>query len=190
MNLLTFAHYGEAQHFLKSGNFKQIDFESKNLFKNDNSFLLVTGEGLDATSKRLNAFFNNTNEKISKLINIGIGGALKDNLDLGSICRIKKILQENESETLLSADVYSNINCISAINRIDNKSYRTKLSKLADVVDQELWACAKECSIRGIPVYSFKLISDYANNPVDFKTIVRNAKEYSRKLYEYFVTNF
>lgn len=186
MKLLTFAHRGEAQYFINADNYKPVDFEFKGLFKNDESYLLITGEGLQNTSKKLSVFFSQQSIKIDKLINIGIAGALDSSLELDSIYCINKVYSEEYDQIFFSEDSNNKINCVTAKNRVLDKEYAELLLKMAPIVDLELWACAKICSEFGIPLQSFKLISDYAGNSLT-DDIIKKVKVFSEKLYNYYL---
>ncbi len=186
MKLLTFAHRGEAQHFLKFDNYKSLDFEFNGLYKNEVNYLLITGEGFESTNKKMNAFLIKTNLFISCVINLGIAGALDSILDLESIHSVKLIKNENEIETFQSSDVYANIECISALNSVLDETYKKKLSKRAQIVDRELWACAKVCNKYKVPIYSFKLISDHAGSEISLDKIIQHSKKYSKKLFDFY----
>jgi nucleoside phosphorylase len=189
MNLLTFAHRGEAQHFLKYNNYKSVDFKFSGLFKNEENYLLITGEGLQSTEERMAAFFSHSNLTIDNVINLGIAGALNENFEIDSIHSIKQVFGEDQNQNFISFDENAQHDCISAKNRVLNKSYAKRLSKHASIVDRELWVCAKVCKIKSIPFYSFKIISDYADHNTDSKTIINKSNFYSTKLYNYYKFN-
>ena len=186
MKLLTFAYRGEAQHFLKYDNYKSFDFEFNGLYRNKENYVLITGEGLESTNKKMGEVLRQSNYSISKVINLGIAGALDSNLDLESIHSVKLIKKENENETFQSSDVYANIDCISALNRVLDETYKKTLSKRAQIVDRELWACAKVCNKYQVPIYSFKLISDYAGSKISLENIIQHSKKYSKKLFDFY----
>lgn len=189
MKLLTFAHHGEAQHFLKFDNYQSTDFEFKGLFNNENDYLLITGEGIESTSERMNIVLQNIGNRISKVINIGIAGALNINLELESIHSIRNVYLEDGKEFYLSASAEANINCITANNRVLNEKYSNQLFQFAPVVDRELWVCAHLCKKYQLSWLSFKLISDYAGSKIDSKKIIKKSKLYSLKLYNYYKFN-
>ena len=186
MKLLTFAHRGEAQHFLKYDNYKSFDFEFNGLYRNKENYVLITGEGLESTNKKMGEVLRQSNYSISKVINLGIAGALDSNLDLESIHSVKLIKKENENETFQSSDVYAEIDCISALNRVHDVVYRNKLFARAQIVDRELWACAKVRNKYQVPIYSFKLISDYAGSTTGLNKIIQKSKGYSKKLFDFY----
>lgn len=187
MNLLTFAHRGEAQHFIKVDNYQPVEFSFNGLFNNKENYLLITGEGLESTHERMNIVLKNIEEQISTVINYGIAGSLDKDLELESVHRINLILKEDENKTFQSANKNSKTNCISALNRVHDINYRNKLAQRAQIVDRELWAVADICHSFNLPILSVKLMSDYAGKTTDTKRLIKKAKEYSRKLYEYYI---
>ena len=186
MNLLTFAHRGEAQHFLKYDNYKSVDSNFNEFFKNDKNYLLFTGEGLQSTEERMISFLSQSNLNIDRMVNLGIAGALDEKLELESIHSLKQILKENDNETFRSSDVYAKIDCISALNRVTDLGYRDKLLTRAKIIDREIWAIAKVCNNYQLPFYSFKLISDFAGENIDTHAIIKKSKGYSKKLFDFF----
>jgi len=183
MKLLTFAHHGEAQHFLNCDNFQPIEFLFDNLFKNKTNYLLLTGEGLEATHKRLEVVLSSFRGKISEVINLGIAGALTDDIELESVHHVNRVKKEDENKCYQIQDKKSGLDCISALNRVQDVNYKNKLSAEAQIVDRELWAIADICSRYNLPISSIKLISDYAGKTTDTKSIILKAKEFSKILY-------
>jgi len=190
MNLLTFAYLGEAQEFIKMNGCKPVLSISKYAYNNEKDLLLITGEGIESTTVRMKIVFEKYNNQISKVINIGISGALDESLELKSVHRIRNVFKENSNESYSTEDINSTLDCITANNRVLDTEYARKLLPLAPIVDRELWACAKICHEFNVPFRSFKLISDYAGKTSDTAGILSNAKEYSEKLFEYYCGEF
>jgi nucleoside phosphorylase len=189
MKLLTFAHRGEAQHFLKYDNYKSLDYEFIELFTNEKDYLLITGEGIESTSERMNSVLQTVRDDISNIINMGITGALDKKLQLESVHSIRKVYLEDEDKFFQSADTKANINCITAKNRVMNEKYSKQLFQIAPIVDRELWTCAHLCNKYQLLWVSLKLISDYAGSGIDSKKIIKKSKQYSLKLYNYYKSN-
>jgi len=186
MILLTFAHRGEAQHFLKNDDFQSVDFLFDGLFKNKNKYLLLTGEGMQSTHKKMEIVLKNIGTKISEVVNLGIAGSLTEDIELESVHLVNQIKKEDENKSYQTQYVKSGLDCISALNRVLDINYKNKLSLEAHIVDRELWAVADVCSRFNLPVFSIKLISDFAGGTTDTKRIIQKAKEYSKKLYIYY----
>jgi len=189
MKLLTFAHRGEAQHFLKVDNYQSVEFSFKGLYKNKENYLLITGEGIESTNIKMEVVLEHIGSEILGVINIGIAGALDNNLELETIHCVNLILKEDESKVFYSSNKRLAQSCLSALNRVHNIDYRNKLTQKAQIVDRELWTIADVCSRYNIPVSSIKLISDYAGKAIDTKRIIQKAKEYSKNLYDFYKSN-
>jgi len=189
MKLLTFAHRGEAQHFLKVDNYQSVEFSFKGLYKNKENYLLITGEGIESTNIKMEVVLEHIGSEILGVINIGIAGALVNNLELETIHCVNLILKEDESKVFYSSNKRLALSCISALNRVHNIDYRNKLTQKAQIVDRELWTIADVCSRYNIPVSSIKLISDYAGKAIDTKRIIQKAKNYSKNLYDFYKSN-
>lgn len=189
MKLLTFAHHGEAQHFLRNDDFRPVKFQFDGLFKNEKNYLLLTGEGLETTHKRIESVLKNIENEISEVINFGIAGALVEDIELDSIHYVKQIKKENEIKNYQIQNTKKGLDCISALHRVQDINYRNRLKSEAQIVDCELWAIADVCSIYKLPVFSIKLISDYAGQATDTKRIIQKAKKYSKNLYEFYNSN-
>jgi len=190
MKLLTFAHRGEAQYFLKFDSFQPINFQFEGLFKNENNYLLLTSEGLESTEHRMKAVMKNIDIELSEVINLGIAGALTDDIELESVHHVNRVNKEDETKSYQIQDKKSGLDCISSINRVQDINYKNKLLTEAQIVDRELWAIADICSRYKLPISSIKLISDYAGHSNDTKQIIQKAKEYSKKLYDYFYNQY
>lgn len=187
MKLLTFAHLGEAQSFIKNEMFQKTNDPVNNFYKNKDSLLLITGEGIDSTEMKLSKLLSEYKNSISLVFNIGIAGVLDHSLKLESIHVIRKTYMEDEKNFFISTDTSATIDCITAKNRVMEKKYANQLSPIAPVVDRELWACAKTCYDFKIPFLSIKLISDYAGIATNSIQVIKRAKAYSEKLYKYYL---
>jgi nucleoside phosphorylase len=187
MNLLVFAHRGEAQYFLNFDNYQSVDAKIHGLFKNKKNYLLITGEGFESINESINLFLPSNSEQISKVINLGIAGALDKNLKLDSVHSIRNAFVEDGEINLKSLDSNAKLDCISARDRVLDSNYAKRLAKYAAIVDMELFAIAESCNKNNIPFISFKLISDYAGNKTDSKAIIKKSKMYSEKLYNYYI---
>lgn len=188
--LLVFAHRGEAEAFLKQGGFKSLPFSFKGLYEFEREMLLLTGEGIHSVIEKLPAVCAAFRQNISEIINLGIAGSLSDEIELGEIYAIRKILREgaapNSFPVFRSADDTAQTDCITAEQRVLEKSYAARLAPFAPVVDRELWGIASVCSRFNLPFRSYKLISDRAGEDAKTPDIKRRAAEYSARLYEYY----
>lgn len=184
MKLLTFAHQGEAQVFIKNDLYNPLQSSLQGLFKNNHQYLLVTGEGLESVKRKMNAVLTKYGDEISLVINLGIAGALDQNLELGSIYSVRNVYTENSKQFFTATDIQAKYDCVSANQRVLDKNYAARLMSIAQIVDRELWACAEVCHKYEIPFSSLKIISDFTGSVTNTYQIIKNAKCFSKKLYE------
>lgn len=188
--LLTFAHRGEAETFLKQGRFQPLPFLFKGFYESERELLLLTGEGIQSAIERLTAVCAAFRQNIIEVINLGIAGSLDDGIEVGEIYAIRKVFREgvesNPFPAFSSSDDTANTNCITAEKRVLESDYAARLAPFAPVVDRELWAVASVCSRFSLPFRSYKLISDRAGENVVTLDIKRRAAEFSARLYEYY----
>lgn len=196
--LLVFAHRGEAKGFLSRGTFQPVKWMDGALFESGREFLLITGEGIVAALAKLAAAGGFLAGRLSRVINLGIAGALDDRSAVGSIVSIRTVYGEDAagpiSQSFVTADELAQIDCISARERVLEADYARRLSYFAGVVDRELWGIAHACEMLGLPLYSYKLISDRAGaggdsrDCRDCRFIRSQADRLSAELLEFYET--
>lgn len=210
MNLLVFAHRGEAKAFLNSKEYKPLrSAPVKDLYQSDNDFLLLTGEGIEhAMIKTAIAltYLHSQNLKIQAVINLGIAGSIDPNSDsdtgpdpdkgtIGKIYPIRTIYADRhktEFKSFTTANKDTTTDLVTVDQRILDTSKCSKLRVLADTVDRESWGIAYSVETYfKIPFYCFKLISDNVNTESEFCQRVKEESEnFSIKLYQYFSQHF
>lgn len=187
MELLVFAHRGEAQAFLSQIKFQAIDDTRLSLFESEDFDLLITGEGyLEALKMTLLSL---SRKKYAKVINFGIVGALNTKLNIGEIISIRTIYRYfNETpifKSHTSVDQQAKHDCTSFNKRVlDPKDAKT-LMVHADLVDRELWGIAEACKSFDTDFVSYKLISDIAGT-TNCELVADKAVEYTHQLFDYF----
>lgn len=193
MLLLVFAHRAEAQTFLKIGNYKSVDTRAVDLFKSEDSYLLICGEGTLSALEKLSATLGILKDQITKVLNFGVAGSLAKSVEIDEIYEIRTCYAElgNQIEfKSFSTKNESLLDCISASKRVMDLEYAQHLSCFAHIVDRECWGLARASANFGIPYHSFKLISDMAlENNLDSPIceIVKSKSEYySDRLWKYF----
>ena len=184
--LLLFAHKGEAQAFFSHCKHHPMALESLPAYENDSYFLLITKEGLQETTKNLTWFLASYADVISKIINLGIAGALSAELKLADIYSIRTIYGEEQFNNFKTADLKSVIDIISAKNRITNIEDAQRLFVTAPLVDREAWAIGSVANKFNKELYCYKLVSDFADGKDTFKQIKEKAADYSERLYQYY----
>jgi hypothetical protein len=190
MLLLTFAHRGEARSFLDRLNLTPI--YGNTLFSFDDGLLLITGEGLfeamNAVAKTVADF-----PSISKIINLGVAGALENELSQNEIVQVRTVYLELEGKpqfhsfsTVNVDTVFKTVDCLTSTRRILDQSTATVLLPLAAIVDRELWAIARAVKDEKIPLISLKVISDLpTEETAEICQIVKDeADHYSNLLFD------
>jgi hypothetical protein len=187
MELLTFAHRGEAKAFLKNDQFSPVPFLFDGLYKNEHRFLLIHGEGLQTTSEKLAVVCGAFREKIHAVINLGVCGSLRENsFKMGEIFPIRTCYSEGEFKSF-STPSKTGVDIISSKERVKDLNYAKNLSFFAPLVDREAWAVGSVCHLLNLPFYSFKLISDYSDNEDICQLVSSKSEEISESLYNYFL---
>lgn len=185
MNLLIFAHRGEAQIFIKQLNAKALESE---LYQYESGFIYICTEGIYDVMSKLGAIIQA--HKISSVINLGIAGALSKQLEINKVYSIRSSYLENfEDIEFKSFELKGELDCITSSKRVLSENYSNKLKPIAPLVDRELWGIAKVCKDFETPLMAYKLISDYAGAQTDCFDLKQRAGEFSQRLWEFYHQN-
>lgn len=190
MRLLVFAHRAEAQTFLKQANYRSIESKNFPIYRNDDSYLIICGEGifnaLECTSATLSKF-----EDINLVLNFGVAGALDDKSELDSIVEVRTcyaIINDVLEFKSFTSTSKTKIDCITSSSRALDNTEAVKLTPFANIVDRELWAISKAAGNYSVDFKAFKLISDLPYQQDSSQSICEIVKEkaeyYSDKLYK------
>lgn len=189
MRLLVFAHRGEAQNFLKNTEFVANSL-NLSLYKNDNHFILVSGEGIKNSLESVALCCGLIGTKIKEVLNLGIAGSLHDTIKTDSIYSIRTSYSHGSMEprfnSYSSADQHAKVDCISASNRVVSSEDASRLKPFAKIVDRELWAIASISKRLNFPFRSYKLISDQAGVDTNCFDLKSKAKVFSETLYDFY----
>lgn len=187
MILLHFAYPQEANEFIKHFKLKP-NSELRDLYSNENLSAIIAGEGLYDSMYKLGFIFSKLN--ISKVINIGIAGALSSNIQKDKIYKVKTAYAFDELtpkfQSFTSGDK-SEVDCISAQKRALEIEYVNSIKPFAHICDRELWSVAKTCKYFKVPFSSYKYISDIAGVDSNCLDIKDKADFYSFKLLEFYL---
>ncbi|CBW25922.1 hypothetical protein BMS_1038 [Halobacteriovorax marinus SJ] len=193
MKLLVFAHRAEAQTFLRQAQYKSIDLHGLSLYQNEDSYLLITKEGIFNALEGATTVLASL-DNIDSVINLGVAGGLDSRVEKGAIYQIRtaySIINDKLEFKSYSSNSTSTIDCITSSSRTLTKEEADKLSCFAHIVDRELWAVAKAASNFSVEFKALKLISDlpYAEeNEAGICEIVKEKAEvYSDQLYKEFL---
>ena len=191
MQLFICAHKAEATAFLRNMRFESCFNKVTGLYNNNQDLLLISGEGMDQTADKLEIVLKHFENDIQCIINFGIAGSLKKNIDLASIHFVSKVLHEDtlNNPVFYNSVAKEGITCVSVSKAVSSQDLAVILSEKADIVDMELWIVAFLCAQHGIPFLSFKLISDFAFKRTDLSLIKKTMPQYNQKLYQYYKSN-
>lgn len=161
MQLLVFAHYGEAQAFIDQFELKRDHFLGQAHFYNFDMHLLITGEGSEQVLTILSAFLS-AHPEVKVVLNFGVAGALREQFKLNDIFEIRSLYRYSHKVEFQSFHTESTetIDCVSVDDRSLSFEQKSKLIPLAQIVDREAWAIGKVCKIYKLHLRVFKLISD------------------------------
>lgn len=185
-----FAHRAEAQCFLKNWNAKPLQIGTLDLYESKYAFVLICGEGLQSASESTAIFLSLFDSKLSHLINLGIAGSLRKDLEPRQIYSVRSSYAESIHfkalfKSFSSADKEARLDCISSADRILSDNYADRLKPFAELVDRELWGIASSCQRFRIPFFSYKLVSDFAGNLTNCFDLSHRAEEFSQILYDF-----
>jgi hypothetical protein len=192
--LLTFAHGGEASRFLKTRDVKTLDFPVPGLYRADNAFLLITGEGLQNATEKVSAVCGAFHKEIKSVVNLGIAGALDDSVSVGEIYPVRVCYCERDGSMVFKSFPSASFeeararDCVSVSYRALDPDSGARLENFAPLVDREAWAIASVCSLFNLPFRSYKLVSDRLGEQTTdlFESARSQARQYSERLYDYF----
>ncbi len=189
MDLLVFAHRGEAMTFLKELELKS-NSQYNDLYQNGDTLLLITKEGphevLVKLSYALGLFPN-----IKRIINLGICGSLNKEIELESIHKPRTIYKENEFKSFQcnSNENKDSVDLITTEKRILTEDDASALKNFATLVDREAHAVAQVAKTFNKTFEVYKLVSDHITDAKFCERIKENAQLYSDKLYDFYDKN-
>ena len=186
MELLVFAHRGEAQEFIKYFSFVPLNGRD-DLYQDKAAkrMLLISGEGIYEVFARLGRILGSYN--IAKVHNLGIAGSLDQNLQPGDAISVRTVYLHQDAphfQSFTLDDTNAQVDLITSAQRVLDGNYATELSHFAPAVDRELWAAAKVCKEAAIPLFSTKLVSDMAGDETNCFDLKQRAMEFSTALLE------
>lgn len=189
MKLLTFAHRGEAQAFLSSTQYRQVDFFFDGLLKSEDSYLLITGEGPQAATEKTICVLSQFSSEIDEVINLGVAGSLNSKIKKHDLIWIRtayaKHAEKLEFKSFSSPSSKANHDCITSFTRVLDSNEKKELSLFADLVDRELWAVASAAHLFKKAFRSLKIISDDMDSSENdiCKLVKEEASVFSEKLF-------
>jgi len=190
MLLLTIAHKGEAQEFIKKKFTQPVDYHFPGIYRGGEDLLILTGEGIESSILRVSSVLTYFGNKIDRVLNIGIAGALLSTLQINQIYGIRQIYRESHEEndfpSFSCMATHSKTDCITVHNGVSNIKITQLRTQIAAICDRELWGIGLTCSHYQIPFKSYKLISDFAGADIDIEEIKSKASTYSKHLFDFY----
>lgn len=154
-SLLVFATLAEAEATIKALG----AFETKPLhYDFDKGHILITGMGTMMAASALSAFLRI--HEPSEIINLGLAGALKADLQVGKLIRVASISKWGVKNSYYPTFEIAKEGLRLATSDLPIYHYN---EVSADLVDMEGYYLASIAATCGIPFKAYKLISDFAN---------------------------
>lgn len=178
MNLITTAHMGEAQAIIDGLRLQKV---SDGVFENDSVTLLLTGEGPFEAAVKTSALLGA--KSFQHIFNVGIAGSLHQDLPK------EEIFEVRSSYLFLNGPQFKSFplgtegeDCLTSFKRILRPEEALEMKGVARLVDRELWGVAMSAKNAGVPLRSFKLISDLAGAEAICDVALESSLEWSKKL--------
>lgn len=186
--LLIFAHRGEAKAFFSMFSLKAIS-SLEGLYVCDDYFLLLTGEGPWKAGPKVALALGQFSEKISEVINLGIAGSLRKDIEVNKIYPIRTVFLEQNSEMQFASHSLDEkgVDLVTCHNRVLSPELANYLDDFAPTVDRELWSIAQVCSITNHPLSAYKLISDMVGDTEICQRVKDDSERFSKELLDFYL---
>lgn len=185
MQVLCFAHRLEASRFFDLENFQSLNDHT---YKGQSSYILLTGEGMQAATESLTEFLA-TQKDVTKVLNFGVAAGNPALTKIGNVYPIRSFYRQKASEdmefTSFTSSTQSTLDLVSVENRIYDAEKAQKLFLFAPIIDREAWALASVCKRFKKDFYAFKYISDDAT-----REACSQIKEIAEQISEVLVTSY
>lgn len=176
MQLITMAHSGEALSVIEKWKLKKT---SPDVFIGESHVLLLTGEGPFEAAVKTAALI--PLYPFKEVINAGIAGSLKPELEIGDVITIRTIYivkdLKPQFKTFQAGD--QGEDCLTSFERLLDTEKTTILRGLGGVVDREAWGVAMAAKNAGLPFRCLKVISDQAGTLGACEVIKEKASYFS-----------
>lgn len=182
MQLLTFAHYPEAQAFIEHFALKKHPKYSW-LHHSDSLLVILTGEGLYEAGMRTSLCLG-LFPAIDSVLNFGVAGTLDPKLPIHHIVKVRSIYGFDQKPLFKSFQSDGNCDLVSSATRILDPNDVTPLKTMGQIVDREAWAIAFAAKDAGKEFQAFKYISDIAGELNACEPVKELASEASQALLE------
>lgn len=158
--------------------------KNRHCFRADGIDCVTCGVGPNNTAHSLQNYLKNT--KPALLINVGMAGILHADLPVLTCVSVGNIYSETKDRSfqLLTDPAFPIVNGVSVDVPVTDPQRAQHLHRHlnADVVDMECYTISKLAHEYDIPLYSYKITTDYADENA-VRDVIRIARRASAELY-------
>jgi len=182
----------EAKPFIESIPLEQVERKPFSLYKNNNTFLILSGIG--KANAAMATVYACQKLKPGCIFNLGAAGATDFTYPLGEIFHVVKVLEFDRPEfksgkphmhTPSILNGFHTANLATSDKAVLDPDERKMISKSAGLVDMEGASVVQACRIFQTKCFMFKFVSDAPDHTCD-SDIVENIRLYRKQFYEFF----
>ncbi len=182
MQLLTFAHYPEAEAFF--AHFKPERTQNRDwLYRFDNGFIALTGEGIHEALART-MYAASLAPDLQIILNFGVAGVIDTRLNLNAIYEVRSVYAHDHAPIFKSFNLHGSHDVVTSGKRVLSHRDAEPLKTMAHLVDRELWGIAFAAKELQVPLQSYKFASDIAGTIEACEVVKARAAEISKELLE------
>lgn len=188
-NLLSFAHYGEAQFFLSQLSFKKSS-EIDGLFEGETCDLLITGEGMTSVLYLMTRVLSLKGQGYyQRCLNFGVVGSLSSKLKIQDVFQVRSVYQlidQSLQFTSFTCQPILNLkffDLVTAQTRVLDPQTKREISGFGDAIDRELWAVAFVCHQMRLPWQSIKVVSDEVHDATSCSAVLEQKDIFAELLW-------
>jgi len=191
MRLFVTAHFKEGEPLIAALELRRFPLlDGMAIFRNENNFLLVCGEGIDNALTQTTAVLAILRDQITEVVNMSVAGSVHSELKVGSIYEIRHVYAAHDSlstefRSFACTHATGAVDCVSTRSRILNDQDALKLRPIAKLVDRELWGIAWAAQMLNTPVRSFKIVSDIAGSATSCERVRQDHDELLENLWSH-----
>jgi len=222
-DLIIFAHRGEAQVFLENSPYiewikqneslspipkiglfvpkdnKEVEKNNVEKNNNDKPYILITGEGLQNAGDQTLLALSLINKEISRIINLGVAGAVNAKFHLHQIVEVKTAHSQtckNFLEAGIEFKTYSSekykglelpyVDLMSIHARALTPSDKELFSQYVDILDREAFALFRAAQYFNFPFHAFKIISDSLDEKDFCNKVLEDSHQLANSLFLFY----
>lgn len=159
--------------------------KNQSCYRSENIDLLICGVGPKKTHHAVNSYLKKN--KPSMLINVGMAGILDPDYPVLKCINIQTVYSENSPNpfTLKVNPDFAAVTAVSVSSPVTDQLHADSLNKNfgAKIVDMECFTISSLAHEYHIPLYSYKITTDYADENA-IADVIRIARRASAELFE------